>query len=450
MSKVLYRHNVSHDLPRAVGGDGAWIIDAAGKRYLDASGGAAVSCLGHSNEAIRAALVEQVSSLAYAHTRYFTTDAMEEMADLLVSAAPDALSKVWFTSGGSEAIEAALKITRQYFVEIGQADRRFVIGRRQGYHGSTTGALSAGGNAWRRRVFEPILLGTTHHIGPCYPYRHQRADETIEAYGRRTADELEAKIQELGPGNVAAFMAETVVGSSIGTQPPAPGYFKRIREICDTHGVLLILDEVMCGMGRTGTRFAFEQEGIVPDMVALAKGLSAGYAPFGALLLADKIHRAIENGSKAVMHGHTFMGHALGCTAALAAQRYIDDNNLLEAVRERGAYLERKLKERFGQHPNVGDIRGRGLFWSLELVSDRNDQTPFPQPLGLSNKIKDGAMENGLICYPMGGVADGRQGDVVMLAPPFIVTEAEIDLIVDKLAQTLDTVLAKATVEVAA
>jgi adenosylmethionine-8-amino-7-oxononanoate aminotransferase len=443
MSKVLYRHNVSHDLPRATGGDGCWIIDETGRRYLDASGGAAVSCLGHSNEKIRAALTQQVESLAYAHTRYFTTAPMEELADLLVDAAPDPLSKVWFTSGGSEAIEAALKITRQYFFEIGQPDRRFIIGRQQGYHGSTTGALSAGGNAWRRRIFEPVLLQTTHHIGPCYPYRHMNADESLEAYGRRTADELEAKIQELGPGNVAAFMAETVVGSSIGTQVAAPGYFTRIREICDRHGVLLILDEVMCGMGRTGTRFAFEQEGIVPDMVALAKGLSAGYVPFGALLLADKIHRAIENGSKAVMHGHTFMGHALGCTAALAAQRFIDENDLLQAVRERGASLERKLKERFGQHPNVGDIRGRGLFWSLELVADRNTQAPFAQAAGLAVKIKDGAMVNGLICYPMGGVADGRQGDVVMLAPPFIVTEAEIDMIVDRLSQTLDEVLAR-------
>jgi len=441
MSKVLYRHNVAHDLPKAVGGEGIWIVDDAGKRYLDASGGAAVSCLGHSNEQIRAALTEQVAQLAYAHTRYFTTEPMEALADLLIDAAPYPLSKVWFTSGGSEAIEAALKITRQYFFEIGEMDRRFIIGRRQGYHGSTTGALSAGGNAWRRRIFEPVLLETTHHIGPCYPYRHMRADETLEAYGRRTADELEAKIQELGPGNVAAFMAETVVGSSIGTQPPAPGYFKRIREICDRHGVLLILDEVMCGMGRTGTRFAFEQEGIVPDMCALAKGLSAGYAPFGALLLADKIHRAIENGSKAVMHGHTFMGHALGCTAALAAQRYIDDNDLLQAVRDRGAYLERKLKEKFGQHPNVGDIRGRGLFWSLEMVADRNTQAPFPATATLSAKIKDTAMENGLICYPMNGVADGRQGDVVMLAPPFIVTEEEIDLIVARLAQTIDAVL---------
>lgn len=450
MSKVLYRHNVSHDLPRAVGGDGAWIIDESGRRYLDASGGAAVSCLGHSNEKIRAALVQQVESLAYAHTRYFTTTPMEELADLLVDAAPDPLSKVWFTSGGSEAIEAALKLTRQYFFEIGQLNRRFIIGRRQGYHGSTTGALSAGGNAWRRRIFEPILLETTHHIGPCYPYRHKRQDETLQAFAQRTADELEAKIDELGPGNVAAFMAETVVGSSIGTQPPAPGYFKRIREICDRHGVLLILDEVMCGMGRTGTRFAFEQEGIVPDMVALAKGLSAGYAPFGALLLADKIHRAIETGSKTVMHGHTFMGHALGCTAALAAQRFIDENDLLQTVRDRGGYLERKLKERFGQHPNVGDIRGRGLFWSLELVTDRNTQTPFPHALSLANRIKDGAMANGLICYPMGGVADGRQGDVVMLAPPFVVSEAEIDLIVAKLSQTLDTVLDRANTEAAA
>ena len=450
MSKVLYRHNVSRDLPRAVDGDGIWIVDETGRRYLDASGGAAVSCLGHSNAAIRSAVAAQLDRLAYAHTRYFTTAPMEELADLLVDAAPAPLSKVWFTSGGSEAVEAALKLTRQYFVEIGQPKRRFLIGRRQGYHGSTTGALSAGGNMWRRRIFEPILLETTHHIGPCYPYRHMQPGETPESYGARTADELEAKIIELGPENVAAFIAETVVGSSIGTQAATPGYFTRIREICDRHGILLILDEVMCGMGRTGTRYAFEQEGIVPDFVALAKGLSAGYAPLGALLIADKIHRAIEHGSKAVMHGHTFMGHALACTAALAAQRFIDDNDLLQAVRDRGATLERCLKERFGQHPNVGDIRGRGLFWSLELVADRNSQAPFDPALGLANRIKDAAMDKGLLCYPMGGVADGRQGEVVMLAPPFIVTDAEIDLIVAKVAATLEAVLPAALAEAAA
>ena len=296
MTKALHRHSLDAEFPVAVRGDGVYLVDADGRRYIDGSGGAAVSCLGHGNARVRDAIKAQVDALEFAHTRFFSNEPMEALAKDLVSDAPAGLTKAWFTCGGSESIEAALKLTRQYFMETGQPQRRNVIGRMQSYHGTTAGALSAGGNIGRRAVFEPLLLEATHHISPCFPYRGQREDETEAQYGRRVADELEAKILELGPETVAAFIAETVVGSTLGCVAPAPGYFKRIREICDKYGVLLILDEVMCGMGRTGRRYACEEEGIAPDFIALAKGLSAGYLPLGALLVADKVHKAIEAG----------------------------------------------------------------------------------------------------------------------------------------------------------
>lgn len=441
MGHVLYRHNISRELPTAVSGDGVYLIDAAGKKYLDASCGAAVSCLGHSNDRVRNAIKDQVDRIAYAHTRFFTTGPAEELADDLIADAPGELTKVWFTCGGSEAMEAAIKLTRQYFVEIGQPRRRYLIGRRQGYHGNTVGALSISGNIWRRALFEPMLLPVTRHISPCFPYRYKQQSETEEQYGQRVADELEAEILQVGPESVAAFVAETVVGSTLGAVVAAPGYFKRIREICDKYGVLLILDEIMCGMGRTGTRYACEQEGIAPDFIAVAKGLGGGYLPTGALLVADKVHRAIEAGSNVVMHGHTFMGHAMACAAALAVQNEIKERDLLANVRKQGAMLSTALSEEFGNHPNVGDIRGRGLFVAVEFVADRNTKEPFDPALKLNARIKDRAMENGLICYPMGGIVDGKRGDHVMLAPPFIVEESHIFEMADKLRTTIDSVM---------
>src|SRR4051812_17040811 len=357
MSHILYRESLDRELPVAVAGDGPYLIDATGKRYIDASAGAAVSCLGHSNEAVRAAIREQTDRLAFAHSRFFTTEAAEALADDLVEGAPGQLNKVWFTCGGSESVEAALKLTRQYFVESGQPQRKFVIARRQGYHGNTFGALSASGNIWRRRPFEPVLIDSIQHISPCYAYRYKTADESAEAYGLRMANELEAKIIELGTDKVGAFIAETVVGATLGTVTATPGYFKRIREICDRYGVLLILDEVMCGMGRTGTRYACEQEGIAPDMLTVAKGLGAGYQPIGALLVAEKIHRAIERGSNVVMHGHTFTAHPVACAAALATQGEIRKYDLLANVKRQGDALMKALNDRFGNHPHVGDIR---------------------------------------------------------------------------------------------
>ena len=440
MSHVFHRHTHSQP-PLAIGGDGPYLIDQGGKRYLDGSGGAAVSCLGHSHPAIISAIKKQVDALAYAHTGFFTTEPAEALADFLIERAPGDLDRVYFVSGGSEAVEACLKIARQYFVEINQPQRRHIIARRQSYHGNTLGALAVGGNQWRRQQFEPLLI-ESHHIAPCYAYRDQRSDESLEDYGQRVANELELKIQELGEDCVIAFICEPVVGATAGAVPAVPGYLKRIREICDRYGVLLILDEVMCGMGRTGSLYACEQDGVVPDLMAIAKGLGAGYQAIGAMLASKKIFDTIYSGSGFFQHGHTYMGHPTACAAGLAVQETIENDHLLENVREQGQRLQDLLNERLGQHPHVGDIRGRGLFVGVELVVDRDRKTPFEPSRQVHSKIKKAAMQRGLMCYPMGGTIDGQQGDHVLLAPPFIVNESHISELVDKLSGALQDVLA--------
>ena len=440
MDHVFHRH-IRAELPLAVRGEGVYVIDKDGKRYLDACGGAAVSCLGHSDADVARAIKEQVDRLAYTHTSFFTSEPMEELADTLSAGAPEGLGRVYFVSGGSEAIEAALKLARQYFLEIGQPQRRHLIARRQSFHGNTLGALAVGGNQWRRAPFAPLLI-ETHHISPCYAYRGRKADETEEAYGRRVADELEAKICELGPETVIAFVAEPVVGATAGAVPPAPGYFKRIREICDRHSVLLILDEVMCGMGRTGTLHACAQEGVVPDLLTMAKGLGAGYQPIGAVLVADEIFAAVRDGSGFFPHGHTYMGHPIACAAALAVQRAIAERELLANVRRRGRALDEALHERFGNHRHVGDIRGRGLIRAIEFVADRETKEPFAPELELNARIKRRAMERGLMCYPMGGTIDGRQGDHAMLAPPYVIDDSHVAEMVASLGDAVDAALA--------
>ncbi len=440
MSSVMHR-NGTGGLPVAVGGEGCWLIDAAGRRYLDASGGAAVSCLGHGHPKVVAAMHEQIDRLAYAHTSFFTTEAMERLGDRVIATAPPGIEKAYFVAGGSEAMEAALKLARQYFVEIGQPRRRHVIARRQSYHGNTLGALAVGGNMARREVFAPLLI-EAHHIAPCYAYRDRRDDENEEAYGIRIADELDGKIRELGPETVMAFVAEPVVGATAGALPAVPGYFARIREICDRHGVLLILDEVMCGMGRTGTLHACEQEGIAPDIMTIAKGLGGGYQPIGAMLASGTIDRAIQAGSGAFKHGHTYVGHALACAASLAVLETIEQDGLLARVRTQGERLNDALTERFGNHPHVGDVRGRGLFRALELVADRATKVPFDPGRRLHARIKAEAMARGLMCYPMGGTLDGTRGDHVLLAPPYIIADAEIAQLVDRLGQAVDAAIA--------
>jgi len=440
MTRVLHRR-IAHSYPFAVSGHGITIRDSAGKEYIDASGGAAVSCLGHSHPDVLRAMREQVDKLAYAHTSFFTTQVAEELADDLVAHAPAGIGHVLFLSGGSEAIEAALKLARQYFVESGEPQRRYFIARRQSYHGSTLGALAVGGREWQRREFAPLLI-ETQHVSPAYEYRGRRVDETPQAYGERLARELDDKITELDADHVIAFVAETVVGASLGAVPAPPGYFQRVREVCDRHRILLILDEVMCGMGRTGTLHACEQEEIAPDLMAIAKGLGGGYAPIGALLIQDKIFETVAGGSGAFQHGHTYMGHPLACATALAVQGVIRRDKLLANVRTQGAYLSRRLNERFGNHPYVGDVRGRGLFQGLELVADRGTKAPFDPGLKLHARVKSEAMARGLMVYPMGGTVDGVRGDHVLLAPPFIVEAPLLDKVVERLGEAIDAATA--------
>ena len=439
MTHVFHR-NPRQTLAVAVAGKGIELIDSNGKHYIDASGGAAVSCLGHGHPRVIEAIKQQVDSLAYAHTSFFTTEVSEELARTLAQAAPGDLNHVYFVSGGSEAVEAALKLARQYFVEIGQTERRHFIARRQSYHGNTLGALAIGGNAWRREPFLPLLV-PAHHVAPCYAYRDQGAGETDQQYAQRLADELEAKILELGPQSVAAFVAETVVGATAGAVPPVADYLKRIRAVCDKYGVLLILDEIMSGMGRTGYLFACEEDGVVPDIVTIAKGLAAGYQPIGAMISSSRIYDAVVNGSGFFQHGHTYIGHATACAAALAVQRTIAEDRLLDNVLARGEQLRARLRETLGDHPNVGDIRGRGLFVGVEFVADRETKATLDPALKMHARLKSTAMQNGLLIYPMGGTVDGVRGDHVLFAPPFICSAQDIDRIVERFAELVQGVM---------
>lgn len=440
MGQVFHR-NPKNAYPVAVAGDGPYVIDRDGKRYLDACCGAAVSCLGHTDREVIAAIKSQLDQLPFAHTSFFTNEPMEALATELVQDAPEGIERVYFCSGGSEAVEAALKLARQYFVEAGQPARRHVIARRQSYHGNTLGALATGGNLWRRKQFEPLLFGVSH-VEPCYSYRGRRDDESDAAYGARLVRELEEEVQRLGADQVIAFVAETVGGATLGCVTPAPGYLQGVRALCDKYGILLILDEVMCGMGRCGTLYACEQEGVVPDIVCIGKGLGAGYQPIGATLASAKVYDAVLAGSGFFQHGHTYTGHATACAGALAVQRAVKSRGLLAQVRARGTALEARLRERFGGHAHVGDIRGRGLFWALELVEERAGKKPFDAKRRVNARLKLKALENGLMCYPMGGSVDGVSGDHVVLAPPYIISESQLDEAVDKLARSIDQVLA--------
>jgi adenosylmethionine-8-amino-7-oxononanoate aminotransferase len=442
VSYVFPRHTKAQ-YPVAVGGEGPYLIDSEGKRYIDASGGAAVSCLGHGHPAVIQAIKDQADKIAYAHSAFFTTEASEALAEHLIKRAPAGLARGYVVSGGSEANGTALKLARQFHLENGEPERSHFIARLQSYHGNTLGALSVGGNAARRAPYQP-LLSPASHVEPCDAYRHQHHDESEEAYGRRAADALEAEIRRVGPQKVAAFIAEPVVGATLGAVPAVAGYFKRIREICDQYGVLLILDEVMCGMGRTGSLFACEQDGIAPDLLTCAKGLGGGYQPIGAVLCSGRIYDTTARGSGAFEHGFTYIGHATACAAALAVQHTIEGENLLDNVKRQGTALREALEARFGNHHHVGDIRGRGLFIGLELVADRASKETFDPALKINAKIKQRAMQEGMVCYPAGGTVDGKRGDHVLLAPAFIVQQPHLDEIVDKLGRAVDSVLAEA------
>ncbi len=438
ISHVFHRH-LRSEYPFAERAQGAYIYDAGGKAYLDASGGAAVSCLGHGHPRVIAAIKRQADRMAFAHSAFFTSEPAEQLADHLSARAPDGFGRVYFVSGGSEATETALKLARQIQVERGQHTRDHFIARKQSYHGNTLGALSVSDDPVRRELYGPLMLAHVRFVEPCHAYRHRRAGESEADYGKRAAASLEAEIGRLGECRAIAFIAETVSGARLGAAPPAPGYFKEIRRICDDHGLLMILDEVMCGMGRTGTLFACEQDGVAPDMITLAKGLGGGYQPIGALLVREELVGEIEAARGFFQHGHTYLGHSTACAAALAVQRAIEDEDLLARVRRNGHRLKSGLAARFADHPHVGDVRGRGFFIGLELVEERDSKKPFSE--AVAEKIRAAAMNNAMVCYPSSGTADGISGDHVLLAPPFILTPDQGDELIDKLAQSLKDVL---------
>ena len=442
MSSILHR-TLELTPPTAVGGEGNYLIDDAGKRYLDACGGAAVSCLGHDNAKVREVLKAELDNIAFAHSGFFTNQPAEELAQFLIDRAPKGtgLGRIMYLGSGSEAMEAALKLARQYHLERGEPKRSNIIARAPSYHGNTLGALATGGHAGRREPFQPLLMNVSH-IDAAYEYRMRREGEAGADFALRMANLLEEEIQRLGAETVMAFVAEPVVGASLGTQPAPMGYFKRIREICDTYGILFIADEVMCGMGRTGSLFALEQEGIAADITTLAKGLGAGYQPIAAVMAAENVIRIIKDGSGTLWNGHTYMSHAIATAGALAVQQVIEEDNLLSNVRMRGEQLREGLQTRLGQNPHVGDIRGRGLFWTAELVEDSATKKPFDATLGLAPKIQKIALDLGLMCYPSQGCADGTQGDHVLLAPAYTSTREEIETICDLITQAIETALA--------
>jgi adenosylmethionine-8-amino-7-oxononanoate aminotransferase len=440
MSRILHRSGAIP--PVAVRGEGIFLHTEGGRAIIDASGGAAVACLGHGNARVAEAIGRQASGMAYAHTGTFSNQPAEDLAEMILGDEPGGLTRAWFCSSGSEGNEAAIKLARQYFLEIGQAGRIRTIARRQSYHGTTLGALAAGGNMMRRAYYEPILSQTHSLVSPCFGYRFQHDGESDAQYLDRLIEELDGEFRRVGPETVMAFLAEPVVGATTGCVAALPGYFQRVRAVCDRYGALLILDEVMCGMGRTGTMHAWEQEGVTPDIQVIAKGLGGGYQPIGAVLASERVIEAIRDGSGAFQHGHTYLAHPIACAAAVAVHQTIHDENLLDRVRTQGALLDAALTERFGNHPHVGDIRGRGLFRAVELVADRASKQPFAGSLKLHAQVKRAALERGLACYPSGGTADGVNGDHVLLAPPYIVTADEIALIVERLGAAIDAALA--------
>ncbi|PLB44578.1 aminotransferase, class III [Aspergillus steynii IBT 23096] len=451
-SAVLHRD--TRFIPKkAIGGKGSYIFLEDGTKFLDSTGGAAVSCLGHGHEKVSQAVTNQIKQLSYCHSAFFGTNVSEELARFLTDSTAGKLSKLYVVSSGSEAVEAALKLARQYYLELPtpQPQRTRFIARSPSYHGITLGALAAGRHVLRREPFEPLLAQNTSHVSPCYAYRGKKDGESDADYVSRLAAELDAEFQRVGPQNVCAFIAEPVVGAALGAVPPVPGYFEAMKSICEKHGALLILDEVMSGMGRTGTLHAWESEAVVPDLQTIGKGLGGGYVPVSGVLIGEKIVQALDRGSGAFRHGQTYQGHPVSCAAALAVQRVIEEEGLLENVKVMGRYLEERLKERVGGCEHVGDVRGRGLFWGIEFVKDRTTKEPFPTSASVAVQIQETGLDPafGISLYASSGTVDGTRGDHVLLAPPYNVTKEEIDLIVEKTGLVIETVFAKIVAETA-
>ena len=436
-------HDVNARLPKAVRGRGSYVWDADGKQYIDGSGGPAVYCIGHGNEEVNAAIIAQLGDIAHGYRYNFTTDALEELTEIVVRNCGGDLKHIMFVTGGSEAVESCLKLALQYHAARGEMSRRRFIARERSWHGNTIGALSVSGFRERRAAFEGALVPASH-LSPANTYRPPKG-ATAETTAEACARELEDEILRLGADKIAAFIFEPVVGAAGGCVPAPPGYAKRIREICDRHGVLMIADEVMCGSGRSGTWRALAFDGVAPDIMAIAKGLAAGYLPLGATVYSQKVSDVITRAHGAPMTGHTFTGHTACCAAGVAVQKIVAREKLVERVAKLEPKLRQMMAEATADIEAVGDIRGRGFFQAIELVKDRETKAPFDPALKLYMRIRQQALDNGLICYPVGGNADGIAGDCVILAPPYNASEAELTEIVDKTAKSIRQVLGSLT-----
>ena len=428
-------------LPKVAYGKGCYIYDSTGKQYIDGSAGPAVFSLGHGNEEVNAAIKDQLDRIAHGYRYTFTSDPLEELTALVAAACGGGLSQMTFCSSGSEAVESCLKIALQYHTARGETRRRRFIARERSWHGNTLGALSISGFLDRRFAFEGALVPASL-LSPANTYRPPAnvAPENVAAF---CAAELEAEILRLGADQVAGFVFEPVVGAAGGCVPAPDGYAKRVREICDRHGVLMIADEVMCGSGRCGTWRALQHDGVEPDIMSIAKGLGGGYVPLAGVVYHERLKEPMYRAHGGLLSGHTFTGHTLACAAGAAVQRIVKRDRLVEKVRRDGETLKSMLRSALGNRDYIGDIRGRGFFIGVEIVRDRYAKEPYTPDLKLHQRIRDTAFENGLICYPMGGNIDGIRGDVVIISPPYIATEAELGEIVDKLATSLTQVFAR-------
>ena len=438
-TRVIHR-DLTRDYPNLVRGEGIYLYDDAGRRYIDGSGGsAAVTAIGHGVPEVVAAMAEQAGRLAYAPSHAFTTDAVEDCARLIIEEfAPPGFGKVWFVSGGSEATENAVKMAIQYHRDRGNGTRHLVIGRRQSFHGATIAALAFGGNAGRRRPYSSILP-PAEHIAACNPYRCH-ANGACPACDLSCADDLEYTIRQVGADNVAAFIAEPVVGATLGAVPATPGYFARIRDICDRYGVLFIADEVMTGFGRTGRKWGLDHWGVVPDLIVCAKGISGGYSPLGAVLAKPEFVAEVRSRSGSFVIGHTSSGNPTSCAVGVAVLRYILDHNLVENAATVGAHFKARLDELASRHAMIGDVRGLGLLLGVELVRDRATQGTVSRRLGRVAASGAATLERGLISYPGAGTVDGVAGDHVLYAPPLIITREQVDELIGILDASLGAV----------
>ncbi|KAF2265136.1 PLP-dependent transferase [Lojkania enalia] len=442
-SYLLHRH-ATYIPPRVIASSGCWLELEDGRKVFDGSSGAAVACLGHGNDQVKEAINRQLDEVAYIHSGFFESSACTGFAKELVLSTNGKMAQAFLISSGSEAMEAAIKLAIQYFVEITSpghySQRKRFIARRQSYHGTTLGALSMGGHKGRRKIYERILMDNFSHVSPCNPYRGLRQGESVEAYIERLAKELDDEFRRVGPNTVAAFVAEPIVGAALGFVPAVPGYFKAMKEVCDKHGALLIFDEVMVGMGRSGTLHAWEQEGVVPDIQTIGKGLGGGYIPISGILIGHRVSNALSKGTGQFAHGQTYQSHAIACAGGLAVQQIIRKENLVANVSEMGNLMVRLLKERLQSHPYVGDIRGKGLAWAIEFVQDKQSKEPFKPELKVAERIHRKALEgpDPIALYHGSGTADGDKGDHIMISPPFIITEEEVEFVVKATANAIE------------